>query len=282
VSSTEPTDRLSPQIVARTQFPNSFFFSPHSTTMSHPHQYHHDASQHAIVLHIPMGCCYSDDDDGDDDGDIGYPFSSYDGVQPPQPSLSDDVEDSDDDDVEDAAAVPCQRNSKEECTNNTIRYKNDGSFFRGLRQLPPFTVTATYLWTQFNVSFLLQQQCPNQPQHQNPFNHFPHHSEMIASFLWMNILVLSFSIIAWIYRCPSFLYSTPTKLDDTNYPQKQQQQQQRTRFFPELITIVTLVLLMLRWRATALNVLSFSILYMCTMIWCRGTPPVRATKQIIL
>jgi hypothetical protein len=252
--------------------------------MSHPHQYHHDASKHAIVLHIPMGCCYSDDDGDDDDGDIGDPFSSYDGVQQPQPSLSDNVDDVDDvdDDVEDAAES-CQRNSKEACTNNTIRYKNDSSFFRGLRQLPPFTVTATYLWTQFNVSFLLQQQCPNQPQHQNPFNHFLHHSEMIASFLWMNILVLSFSIIAWIYRCPSFAYSAPTKLDDTNYPQKQQQQQQqRTRFFPEVITIVTLVLLMLRWRATALNVLSFSILYMCTMIWFRGTSSVRATKPIIL
>lgn len=156
------------------------------------------------------------------------------------------------------------------------------------RWYPPFHVTAVYLWTQFNVSFILQFfQFLFQPNNTNDSNTATTSSAVSASstndenydtssrhiatihyyetgisdIIVMNLIVLLFLTTAWMYRSKQYKLSTNHNTETTTSATATP-----PCFLPELITAMTFMALIMRLRITAINILVVSTIYMFVRI----------------
>ena len=145
-------------------------------------------------------------------------------------------------------------------------------------QRPPFHVTAMYLWTQFNVSYLFRKLSFLFDIHQHndhsittDVHYFPlmtiHYVESgIADIIIMNLIVVLFLSTSYVYKSPrpfSLLWTPTITVTNTTRSLQNRRSQNRSKSnLLELVTLVTFLLLILRLRGAAMNVILVSIIYM--------------------
>ena len=151
---------------------------------------------------------------------------------------------------------------------------------------PPFPVTAMYLWTQFNVSYLLRKLSFlfDTHQHSNSNNHHyhsvevtqQHHSDThyfhlmtihyfesgVVDIIVMNLIVILFLSTSYIYRSSSRRLSLliPTITNTTCHPRSRLYRNKS--YLLEFVTVATFLLLTLQLRGAAINVLLVCIIFM--------------------
>ena len=152
---------------------------------------------------------------------------------------------------------------------------------------PPFHVTAMYLWTQFNVSYLLRKFSflfdNNHHLDDHDDGQYVHLVTIhyldsgIADIIIMNLVITLFLSTAYVCRPPppqlqqqqqQFL-STPSAQTVTSGSSLLQRRHDRSlTYLLEFVTVVTLVLLVLRLHDAAFKVLLVGTIYMFIHIIC--------------
>jgi hypothetical protein len=176
-------------------------------------------------------------------------------------------------------------------TTTSPEQKHSGSWLWWWYQRPPFQVTAMYLWTQFNVSYLLRKisflldthypnhnhdfsVADNQLQQQHPYFHLMtiHYVESgVVDIVIMNLIVILFISTSYVYRSsrpfslllrkPIMTNTTPTKTGQKSLLNRRRQYRTKD-YLLEIVTLVTFLLLILRLRGAAINIILVSIIYM--------------------
>lgn len=191
-------------------------------------------------------------------------------------------QDSNDDNIHpnEQPSTPHSRSTKLECQQRqqpSSQYGNSwcGGWWHPPR--PPFPVTAMYLWTQFNVSFVLRKvSFLFDTTHHNdtmsvdqPYFHIVtiHYVELgIVDIIIMNLIVILFLSTFYAYRSTPHRITAITTTTATATHQRAQMNRRgryrSTQYLLEVVTLVTFLLLILRLRGAAINVILVSIIYM--------------------
>ena len=170
-------------------------------------------------------------------------------------------------------------------SNNYVN-KNSHGYCSWLCYRPPFHVTAMYLWTQFNISYMLRKFSFLFDTHHNNENHDDYHYmdenlqqhhyfhlatihyvEMgIIDIVIMNLILMLFLSTSYVYRSRQgkVLHQNAPPTTTTTASQRSFQRRYRSNksYLLELVTIVTFLLLILRLRGAAINVILISTIYM--------------------
>jgi hypothetical protein len=138
---------------------------------------------------------------------------------------------------------------------------------------PPFHVTSMYLWTQFNVSYIFRKlsfffdtNYHNNSDH--PLLHLMtiHYIDSgVVDVIVMNLIMILFLSTSYMYRTSRPLLRAPNTThapDTTRTPLQRRRQNRSTTYLLECVTLITFLLLILRLRGAAMNVLIVSIIYM--------------------
>lgn len=188
-------------------------------------------------------------------------------------------------------------NDTQDSSTKDMKYQ-DQKIMRSLKSFygylgcyrPPFHVTAMYLWTQFNISYLLRKfsflfdvydSNYNDPYmdvdpNQHQYFHLVtiHYLEMgIMDIIIMNLIITLFLSTSYVYRSwqgallsfqstPPPPTTTTTTTTIQRFFQSRQQSYRSKSCLLEFVTLVTFLLLILRLRGAAINLILICTIFM--------------------